>query len=78
MLNSCILGFIWMSDNETYIALEVVGLLGPGNIHVGCRSRIVVEESPVVRLGCQVLSLLGMADVQHVQVKTGDEIHFIQ
>lgn len=67
--------FDWMPNNETYIALQSVGLLSPGDVHVGWQSRILVEESPVVGLGCQVLSLLGMADVDHVQINTGDEIH---
>lgn len=67
-----------VSDNETYIALQSVGLLSPGNIHVSWQSSVVMEESPVFGLGCQVLSLLGVADVQHIQVNTKVEIHVIQ
>lgn len=36
-----------------------------------------MEESPVVGLGCQVLSLLGVADVDHVQIDTGHRDNFI-
>lgn len=68
--------FNWMPNNKTYIALQSVGLLSPGDVHVGWQSCILVEESPVVGLGCQVLSLLGVADVDHVQINTKDKIHF--
>lgn len=69
----------WLSlDGVTYIALQPVGLLGPGHIHVTGQSRVLMKESPVVGVGCQVLSLLGVADVYHVQVKTGDENDFTQ
>lgn len=67
-----------MSNYEAYIALQSIGLLSPGNIHVRGQSRILMEESPVFGLGCQVLSLLGVADVQHIQMNTGDRINFIQ
>lgn len=60
--------FIWMSNHKTNLALESIGLLCPGDVHVRRQSRILVEESPVVGLGCQVLSLLCMADVQHIQI----------
>lgn len=62
---------------EPYVALQSIGLLSPGNIHVRGESRILVEESPVLGLGRQVLSLLGVADVQHIQINTGDRYYYI-
>lgn len=37
-----------------------------------------MQDGPVSRLCRQVLSFLGVADVQHVQVNTGDTTHIIQ
>lgn len=64
------------SNSETYVALQLVGLLSPGDVHVRWQSRILMEEGLVFGVSCQVLSLLGVADVQHVQINTGDRIHF--
>lgn len=61
-----------MTKCETYVTLQPVGLLSPGHAHVRGQSGVLVEESPVVGLGCQVLGLLGVADVDHVQINTGD------
>lgn len=54
----------------THVALQVVGLLSPGNVHVRGQASVVMQDGPVRRLRGQVLSLLCVADVQHVQINT--------
>lgn len=56
---------------NSYITLQPIGFLSPGDAPVCRQSCVVVEEGPVVGVGCQVLSFLGVANVDHVQVDTG-------
>ena len=53
--------------HETYIALESISLLRPGNAPISRQRGVLVQEGPVVGLGRQVLGLLGMADVHHIR-----------
>lgn len=62
---------IFAPGEETYVALQSVGLLRPGDVDVSWQGRVLVEGGPVVGLGGQVLSFLRVADVQHVQVNAG-------
>lgn len=71
--------FAWdKTSNDTHLALQLIGLLGPGNVHVRWQCCVLVEDSPVIGLSCQVLSLLSMADIQHVQRNTGAKINIAQ
>lgn len=73
----CFFSTYLRGEKKSYITLQPVGFLCPGDAPVCGQSRVLVEEGPVVGLGCQVLSLLGVADVDHVQIDTGHRDNFI-
>lgn len=55
--------FLKLSVYGTDVALQSIGLLCPGHIHVSWQRGVLVQECSVVVVCRQVLGLLGLADI---------------